>query len=70
MEVDKKYAEKFYNFDIVKVIHLLNELNKDKYTKHLLRGLASRNPNLGSEVLAAKLATDISRFDFAIQIAK
>jgi len=49
---------------------LLNELNKDKYTKHLLRGLASRDPSLGSEVLAAKLATDISRFDFAIQIAK
>ena len=28
------------------------------------------NVLLGSEVLAAKLATDISRFDFAIQIAK
>ena len=70
MEVDKKYAEKFYNFNVVKIIHLLNELNKDKYTKHLLRGLANRDPSLGSEVLAAKLATDISRFDFAIQIAK
>ena len=70
MEVDKDYAEKFYKKDIVKVVYLLDELNKDKYTKHLLRGLANDNISLGSEVLAAKLASDISRFDFAIQIAK
>ncbi len=70
MKVDKSYAEKFYKKDIVKVVHLLDELNKDKYTKHLLRDLANDNVLLGSEVLAAKLATDISRFDFAIQVAK
>ena len=70
MNVDKDYEEKFYKKDIVKVIHLLDELNKDKYTKHLLRGLANDNILLGSEVLAAKLASDISRFDFSIQIAK
>ena len=70
MEVDKEYAEKFYKKDIVKVVYLLDELNKDKYTKHLLRGLANDNISSGSEVLAAKLASDISRFDFAIQIAK
>jgi len=70
MDVDKDYAEKFYKKDVVKVVHLLDELNKDKYTKHLLRGLANDNVLLGSEVLAAKLATDISRFDFAIQVAK
>ena len=70
MEVDKEYAEKFYKKGIVKVIHLLDELNKDKYTKHLLRGLANDNIALGSEVLAAKLASDISRFDFAVQVSK
>jgi len=70
MEVDKEYAEKFYKKGIVKVIHLLDELNKDKYTKHLLRGLANDNVALGSEVLAAKLASDISRFDFAVQVSK
>ena len=70
MEVDKNYAEKFYKKGIVKVVHLLDELNKDKYTKHLLRGLANDNVLFGSEILAAKLATDISRFDFAVQIAK
>ena len=70
MDVDKDYAEKFYKKDVVKVVHLLDELNKDKYTKNLLKGLANDNTLLGSEILAAKLATDISRFDFAIQIAK
>mgnify|MGYP001440224413 CR=1 FL=1 len=70
MEVDKDYAEKFYKKDIVKIVHLLDELNKDKYTKHLLRGLANDNVPMGSEVLAAKLASDISRFDFSVQISK
>ncbi len=70
MEVDKDYEEKFYKKDVVKVVHLLNELNKDKYTKHLLRGLAIDNIDMGSEILAAKLSSDIARFDFAIQIAK
>ena len=70
MNVDKDYAEKFYKNEVVKVVHLLDELNKDKYTKNLLKGLANDDILLGSEILAAKLATDISRFDFAIQIAK
>jgi len=70
MEVDRNYEKKFYKKDIVKVVYLLDELNKDKYTKHLLRGLAIDNVDMGSEVLAAKLASDISRFDFAIQISK
>ena len=55
---------------MVKIVYLLDELNKDKYTKHILRFLANENIELGSEVLAAKLATDISRFDFAIQVSK
>ena len=49
---------------------MLDELNKDKYTKHILRHLANENIENGSEILAAKLATDISRYDFAIQISK
>ena len=70
MDVDKNYTESFYKKDLVKIVYLLDELNKDKYTKHILRYLANDNIELGSEVLAAKLATDISRFDFAIQISK
>ena len=36
----------------------------------MLRHLANDNVEGGSEILAAKLATDISRFDFAIQVSK
>ncbi len=68
--VDKDYKKKFENKGLVKVIYLLNELNKDKYTKHMLRHLALDNIEKGSEILAAELATNISRYDFAIQIAK
>ena len=48
----------------------MNELDEDKYAKHMLRHLANDNVDNGSEVLAAELATNIDRFDFAIQIAK
>ena len=68
--VDKDYKKKFENKGLVKVIYLLNELNKDKYTKHILRHLALDDIEKGSEILAAELATNISRYDFAIQIAK
>ncbi len=70
MDVDKKLAEIFYKKKLVKIVYLLDELNKDKYTKHILRHLANENIENGSEVLAAKLASDISRFDFAIQVSK
>ena len=70
IKVDDKIMKKFYEKELVKIVYLLDELDKDKYTKHILRYLANENVSLGSEILAAKLATDISRFDFAIQIAK
>ena len=70
MDVDKKFTQRFYDNELVRIVHLLDEINKDKYTKHILKHLANENINLGSEILAAKLATEISRFDFAIQISK
>ena len=69
-QVDKNYAESFYKNKLVAIVYLLDEVKKDKYTKHILRFLANDNVSAGSEVLAAKLATDISRFDFAIQVSK
>ena len=45
-------------------------LNKDKYTKNILKHLANDNIENGSEILAAELSTNISRYDFAIQISK
>ncbi len=70
MVVDNDYYELFYSKKLVAIVDLLDQLRKDKYTKHILRYLANDNVEKGSEVLAAKLATDISRFDFAIQVSK
>ncbi|MDA8800887.1 lytic transglycosylase domain-containing protein [Candidatus Pelagibacter bacterium] len=69
-DVKDDYRKYFYNKELVKITHLLNELNKDKYTKNILRHLANDNIASGSEILAAELATNISRYDFAIQISK
>ena len=70
MEISKDYRDYFFKKELVKTIYLLDELNEDKYTKYILRHLANDNIDNGSEILAAELATNIDRFDFAIQIAK
>ena len=70
MEVDKKYRLIFFNKELVKITYLLDELKKDKYTKFILRHLANDDVSKGSEILAAELATNINRYDFAIQVSK
>ena len=70
MEVDSKYRYIFFNKELVKIVYLLDELKKDKYTKFILRHLANDNIKRGSEILAAELATSIERYDFAIQVSK
>ncbi len=70
MMVDDKYKHIFFNKELVKITYLLNELKSDKYTKFILRHLANDNIAKGSEILAAELATNIERYDFAIQISK
>ena len=69
-KVKEEYRNYFFKKEIVKLIYLLDELDEDKYSKHMLRFLANDNIESGSEVLAAELATNINRFDFAIQISK
>ena len=69
-EPENKYRDYFFKKEIVKIIHLLDELDEDKYTKFMLRHLANDNIESGSEILAAELASSIDRFDFAIQISK
>ena len=68
--IKDEYRKYFNNKELVKITHLLDELNKDKYTKNILRHLANDNIVSGSEILAAELATNISRYDFAIQVSK
>jgi len=70
MKPNEKYKKEFKNNKLYKLVYLLYEIEKDKYTKHILRHLALDNIEQGSEVLAAELATEISRYDFAIQISK
>jgi len=69
-KVADSYRKYFYEKELVKIIHLLDELNKDKYTKNILKHVANENVGSGSEILAAELASNISRYDFAIQISK
>jgi soluble lytic murein transglycosylase len=69
-KISDEYKNYFYKKDLVKIVYLLDELNKDKYTKNILKHLANDNINNGSEILAAELSSNISRYDFAIQISK
>ena len=70
LQVKTEYREYFFKKEIVKLIYLLDELDEDKYAKYMLRHLANDDIDSGSEILAAELATNIERFDFAIQISK
>ena len=70
MIVEDKYRYIFFNKELVKITYLLKELENDKYTKFILKHLANDNIKKGSEILAAELATNIERYDFAIQLSK
>ena len=66
----KGYEKEFNNNPLVKHVILLKELNKTNYSKDIIKHLADLNIKEGSEVLAAKLATEVGRYDYAIQISK
>ena len=53
---------------MVKHVILLKELNKTKYSKDIIKHLAEVNIDKGSEILAAKLATEVGRYDYAMKI--
>jgi soluble lytic murein transglycosylase len=66
----KEYEKEFNKDPLIKLVILLSELNMSQYGKDIIKHLATINIDKGSEILAAKLATDIERYDFAIQISK
>ncbi len=66
----KSYEKQFNSNPLVKHVVLLKELNKTNYSKDIIKHLADLNIEEGSEVLAAKLATEVGRYDYAIQISK
>ena len=65
---DKK--KEFKKNRLINHVILLKELDSTKYAKDILKHLALLNIDQGSEVLAAKLSTEVERYDFAIQISK
>ena len=67
---DKDYEKEFKKNRLIKHVILLKELDATKYAKDILKHLATLNIEKGSEVLAAKLSTNVGRYDFAIQISK
>ena len=69
-EYSNDYEKEFNKNPLVKHVVLLKELNKTKYSKDIIKHLAENNIEKGSEVLAAKLATRVGRYDYAIQISK
>ena len=66
----KEYEKEFSKNPLVKHVILLKELNKTNFSKDIIKHLANLNISKGSEVLAAKLATDVGRYDYAIQVSK
>ncbi len=66
----KEYEKEFNKNKLIKHIRLLKELDKTELGKDIIKHLATLNIEKGSEILAAKLATEVDRYDYAIQISK
>ena len=66
----KEFEKEFYDNPLTKHVILLKEIDKTKYSKDIIKHLADLDIEKGSEVLAAKLATQIGRYDYAIQVSK
>ncbi len=69
-DFDKDYEKEFLKSRLIKLVKILKELDATIYSKDILKHLALLNVDKGSEVLAAKLSTEVGRYDFAIQISK
>ena len=66
----KEYEKEFRKNKLINHVILLTELDASQLAKDIIKYLATLNVEKGSEVLAAKLATEVERYDFAIQISK
>ena len=66
----KDYEKEFKKNKLINHVVLLTELDASQLSKDIIKYLATLDVEKGSEVLAAKLATEVERYDFAIQISK
>jgi soluble lytic murein transglycosylase len=69
-KINKDYEKEFRKNKLINHVILLTELDASQLSKDIIKYLATMNIEKGSEVLAAKLATEVERYDFAIQISK
>ena len=69
-KVSDKYKKEFKKNPLIKTVKLLNELDKNKYSKDFVKHLALLNVDEGSEILAGELSIMVGRYDYAIQISK
>jgi soluble lytic murein transglycosylase len=67
---NKDYEKDFRKNKLINHVILLAELDASQLSKDIIKYLATLNVEKGSEVLAAKLASEVERYDFAIQISK
>ena len=69
-KVTTGYEKEFNKNKLIRHVKLLKEMDRTKFSKDILKHLATIDVEKGSEILAAKLSTEIGRYDYAIQIAK
>ena len=66
----KEYEKEFEKNKLIKIVKILKELDQTKYTKDILKHLASLDIERGSEVLAARLAVEVERYDLQYKFQK
>jgi soluble lytic murein transglycosylase len=69
-KISEGYEKEFNKNELIQHVKLLKEMDKTEFSKDILKHLATLNVEKGSEILAAKLSTEVGRFDYAIQISK
>ena len=69
-KISDDYEKKFNKNKLIQHVRLLKEIDRTEFSKDILKHLASLDVQKGSEILAAKLSTEVGRFDYAIQISK
>jgi soluble lytic murein transglycosylase len=69
-KLSKGYEKEFNKNKLIRHVRLLKEMDRTEFSKDILKHLALLDIEKGSEILAAKLSTEVGRFDYAIQISK
>jgi soluble lytic murein transglycosylase len=69
-KVTNGYEKEFNKNKLIRHVKLLKEMDRTRFSKDILKHLATLNIEKGSEILAARLSTEVGRYDYAIQIAK